>query len=122
MSPELNPFAITTIRGDDGVTVVELTGDLDLPVAPDLERALASIDGAGPVIVDLTELRFMDSSGLRTVLITAERFSRSGIRWSLVVAPGSAVSRLLSLSEVEDQLPIHRSSDEARSAVAGGGP
>ena len=121
MSPDLNPFAITTTRGDDGVTVVELAGDLDLPVAPDLERVLVSIDGAGPLVIDLTGLRFMDSSGLRTVLIAAERFSRSGLRWALAVEPGSTVGRLLSLSEVEDQLPIHAGTDEARAAVAGGG-
>ena len=48
-----------------------LRGELDLATAGRLEAALA--DGGGPVVLDLSALTFMDSTGVRTLLEAAER-------------------------------------------------
>jgi anti-anti-sigma factor len=50
----------------DGVRVVA-GGELDLAVAPEFKRRLAALLADGPVLLDLRELEFMDSSGVRVL-------------------------------------------------------
>jgi anti-sigma B factor antagonist len=101
--------------------IVSPTGELDLAVVGDFEAALSdeSLSGAASVVVDLCELEFMDSSGLRVLLLSSDRFGEAGTPWAVAVREESAVSRLLSLSEVADRLPLHRSLDAALAAVSG---
>lgn len=113
-------FSVKTNRGDEGV-VVEAGGELDLAVSPALEAALTAdeLDG-GPVVLDLTELTFMDSSGLRVLLVAAERFVSSGTAWALVLPEESPVRRVLSLSETESELPLYETREAALDAVKEG--
>jgi anti-sigma B factor antagonist len=70
-----------------GATVVVPTGELDLATAPALENALArAFDGgsAARVVLDLRELEFIDSSGLRTLLTARRRADDAGADFSLV--------------------------------------
>ena len=63
-------FSIST-SDRDGRAVVVIRGELDLATAPDLEAALPErLDAGQDVVVDLRELEFMDSTGLR-VLVAA---------------------------------------------------
>lgn len=81
------------------------TGELDIASVPILERELDAVSASDPdviVVVDLTQLSFMDSSGLHLLLRVAERLPRR-----LRVINGSAsVERLLDLSGARDRLPI----------------
>ena len=67
--------------------VVVPTGELDLATAPALDaalaRALESV-GAGRVVLDLRELEFIDSSGLRSLLTARKQAEDAGARFSLV--------------------------------------
>jgi anti-sigma B factor antagonist len=55
-------------------TVVALAGELDMSTAPELEEAIRSCaEAADELILDLSGLTFMDSSGLRAIL-GGERF------------------------------------------------
>lgn len=89
--------------------VVRLTpvGEVDLATAPMLERAFDEVfadDDVDMVVVDLTELAFMDSSGLHLLLrMTAACEDADRLR---VVNGSSAVERLLDVSGLRDQLPI----------------
>ncbi len=72
-------------RGDAAVVVP--TGELDLATAPALEAALARAFesvGAGGIVLDLRELEFIDSSGLRTLLTARKQAEDAGARFSLV--------------------------------------
>jgi anti-anti-sigma factor len=94
------------------VTVVRATGEVDLTNAEDLQRAIES-DGA--LVLDLTGVGFMDSSGLRVLLVKA---AEPEPRFALVLRHGSPVLRLIELSQVSDRLHWFENETEARDAVA----
>jgi anti-sigma B factor antagonist len=82
--------------------VIALTGELDLAGAATLERALADVDSAA-VVIDLRGLGFMDSSGLRTLAVAAQRLHRAGRRLALV--PGAApVMRVFDITRMRERL------------------
>lgn len=63
-------FAVVTELGAGGPTLT-LTGELDMATLPQLEAAVAALragNGLGRVIVDLRELRFLDSMGLEFLI------------------------------------------------------
>ena len=69
-------FSIS-ISDHDGRAVVVTRGELDLATAPELEAAHpGALDGGQDVVVDLRELEFMDSTGLR-VLVAAHARARA---------------------------------------------
>lgn len=92
----------------DGRHALLLSGELDLAVAAELEATVRGLGGAGVsgIELDLTQLTFMDSSGLRAVLNVQELCAKHQYDF-LVVAPGSGqVQRLLELTGTADVLPL----------------
>lgn len=92
---------------DGGVVRLTPSGDLDLATVPILERACEEVlgdDDAKMIVVDLTELEFMDSTGLH-LLLRVSAACRDADRLRVVNGP-RAVARLLDLSGVRDLLPI----------------
>ena len=77
-----------TVRTEDhsGTAVVVPTGELDLATAPALEAALdrAFASTVPRVVLDLRELEFIDSSGLRTLLTARRKSDDAGTDFSLV--------------------------------------
>jgi anti-sigma B factor antagonist len=100
---------LLSIRRSREDAVVRLTpvGELDLATVPILERAFDEVfadDAAKMIVVDLTELGFMDSTGLHLLLrMTAACEDADRLR---VVNGSSAVVRLLDVSGVRELLPI----------------
>ena len=88
--------------------LVRATGELDLSAAEafesQLEEELAR-DGA-IVVLDLSGVTFLDSTGLRTLLRIAEEDARSGSRLSIRRELSPPVQRLLDLTRIEQQLPF----------------
>ena len=77
-------FSVRTEQRGDAAVVVP-TGELDLATAPALEAALrGAFAGAGSVVLDLRELEFIDSSGLRTLLTARRHAEDAGAAFSLV--------------------------------------
>jgi anti-anti-sigma factor len=99
-----DPFEIEESQRD-GTTVLTLHGELDLAYADDLWSRLAGLRDRGePVLLDLDQLEFIDSSGLR-VLLQATQDSEGG-EWRFHVTRGSAaVARLLRGAGLEGRLP-----------------
>jgi anti-sigma B factor antagonist len=96
------PFSVTTdARG--GVAHARLAGELDLSSAPRLDEALRrpELRGSPWLVIDLRELQFMDSTGLRALLTAHSRAAEAGHRLTLVVGEG-AVGRLIELTGVRD--------------------
>jgi anti-sigma B factor antagonist len=100
------PFGIAEEEGGEGQRIVRLRGELDVATAPSFERVLLSLRPPRQrVVLDLAELRFMDSTGLR-ILLKAKRAAAEG-GWLLVlrsVPPN--IRRLLELAGVADAIPI----------------
>jgi anti-sigma B factor antagonist len=97
------------------VAILRVIGEVDLAHADELTEQLLSerCRGADAVLLDLSGLEFMDSSGLRSVLIAAEELECPLVA---VVSGGSAVERLLDLAEVGDRL--QRFPDDAAALAA----
>jgi anti-sigma B factor antagonist len=99
------PFEIAQLTRADGSVVVTVRGELDLATSPALEAVLRTLASERrPAVLDLSELRFIDSSGLRLVLLAAADASRDD--WSFALAPelSHAVERLFGLAGVHDRL------------------
>lgn len=90
----------------DGDThVIKLAGELDLASAADAERALRRVErsDAAIIAVDLSELTFIDSTGVHVILQSQRRTSHAPNR--LVVVRGtSAVQRRLETCDVDSRL------------------
>jgi anti-anti-sigma factor len=88
--------------------IVEASGDLDLSVAKtfedELRRALSN--GTAEVVLDLAEVTFIDSTGLRALFRVAEEGRRNGDRLSIRRDLSPPVKRLLDLTACGDQLPF----------------
>jgi anti-anti-sigma factor len=100
-------------RREQGRVIVRLDGELDMASAPLLQSALeeAEKDASSTLVLDLNDLRFMDSTGLRIILWAGER--RRSVGQQFALTPGaSQVQRLLAVSGVGERLRIIATPDE----------
>lgn len=89
----------------DSTVEVSLQGELDLASARRMEEHFASIDEQAPsrVVIDLGELAFIDSSGLRVLLLADARARERG--YELVLRPGrESVQRVFEMTGALDML------------------
>lgn len=98
-------FTLGEDAGADGERVIHLHGELDIDTVPELERALLHSRPAGErVVLDLSELKFMDSTGLR-VLLRARATAEEG-HWEIVLRNVPAnIRRLFDMTGVQEALP-----------------
>lgn len=88
------------------VTVIAPTGELDLAGAGLLEAELRRVEeetGAGTIVLDLRGLEFMDSSGLRLVVLADMRAREAGRRFALVRG-GETVHRVFEITRMSERL------------------
>jgi anti-anti-sigma factor len=86
---------------------LHLTGELDIATAPALEAAVdaALKRGAQRLLLDLSDLSFVDSSGLRLFIILSERARGEG--WTLYLTrPVGAPMSVFRLTGAEENLPF----------------
>jgi anti-anti-sigma factor len=96
-------FAARTSGGPDQV-VVALVGECDLSVREDLTSALLAAVGQAPrVVVDLSDLTFLDSSGVHALLIAHQAAGARGGQVSVVHARG-VVADVLDLTGLGELL------------------
>ncbi len=101
------------LRQESDRVVVSLDGELDMANAPRLQSAIEDeqLAGAKTVVLDLQQLSFLDSTGLRVILAARELCWRRGQEFA--VTPGSPqVQRLLSVTGVGEHLRTIASADE----------
>jgi len=95
-----------TVR-DNSVTLT-VTGDIDLSNADLLQsvitEATAEVPLAGPILVDLTGVRLMDSTGIGALVNGWQAAKDLGVRVRVAVRPGSLVERVLQIVGVYDDL------------------
>ncbi|MCW2967212.1 MAG: hypothetical protein JWM71_984 [Solirubrobacteraceae bacterium] len=108
MTTDLPSFELGVDSGDERVTFTP-RGELDLATAPDMEEQVLSAvrDGGKSVVVDLRELTFMDSTGVRTIVAAHQVAEESGTDLRVVRPPReSAVSRVIEISGIDDALGL----------------
>jgi anti-anti-sigma factor len=99
-------FHVEVDQDHAGATVT-VTGDVDMSTVPPLERAREKALAYSPsrLLIDLSGVRFIDSSGLK-FLIETDRLARAG-GWKLqLVRPGETAMRVLTVTGVEQHLPF----------------
>ena len=112
MTPETS-LSIERAAGDGHETLV-LKGELDLTNAAELERALFDTTAAH-VVLDLTELGYLDSAGIRTIDLTHSRLRGEGRTLSVVAPAGSRAAWTLRVAGFSDGL-VHDSTESALGA------
>jgi anti-anti-sigma factor len=80
-------------------------GELDIATSPELEAMIAALCGeeANEIILDLSELSFVDSTGLRALLLSKERCEADRCELSVARAQGQ-VQQLFDLTGLTDAL------------------
>jgi anti-anti-sigma factor len=98
---ELAAFGVHTEERADHVRLV-VTGELDFYREPELRSAVEALLAQGPpqrLVLDVGGLQFLDSAGLRGLLVCRDRSRSAGVPFCLAVTPGP-VTRLLDLAGV----------------------
>jgi anti-sigma B factor antagonist len=101
------------VRSESDRIVLALHGELDLLGAPLLQQEIerVELDTPGIVVLDLQDLQFVDSAGLRVILAAHERSQQQGRELALTRGT-EQVQRLFTIAGVNEHLRIIISPDE----------
>jgi anti-sigma B factor antagonist len=120
---EPSPPAPLTVRieaAGNTASVVALAGELDLSTLARMEGPLFEQLRARPgVVLDLTRVSFIDSSGI-AILIQAFQASSNGTRMHTVIGRDSQVERVFRIAGIDRVLPLFFDRDEALGVLASG--
>jgi anti-sigma B factor antagonist len=102
-----------------GVPVVTAPEEIDITNTEGLRSALlqAAADGHGTFVVDMTQTRFCDFSGLHA-LIAAHKRAQAEDREVRLVIPGTAVLRVFALTGMDRMIPNFTTLAEALNTTA----
>jgi anti-sigma B factor antagonist len=94
-------------RDEGKATVVALSGEFDLAGVQQFESVIGKLEsnGAQVLLVDLGGLDFMDSSGLRALVMADQRAKKEGRRLAIVPGP-PGVRRVFEITQLEDRLDL----------------
>ena len=92
---------------EGSATVLSLFGEFDLAGIQQFETALGKLEAgsADVIVVDLSGLDFMDSSGLRALVMADQRASKQGRRLAIVPGP-PAVRRVFEITQLDGRLDL----------------
>ena len=111
-------MTIETEASADGIFVAKLAGRMDAQGTQEIEAKFVDQARAqSSVVVDLHAVDFLASAGIRTLIVVAKAVSKRGGKMVLL-NPDPNVAKILEVAGVDSFLPVHRSLDEARRAVA----
>jgi len=97
-----NRLAITDID----MNGVALRGEIDAHTAPDVAERFSTLpSGRDDIVIDMAEVSFMDSSGLRVLLDLHQRAGEAGRRLVLLT-PSQSVTKLLEVSGLSDHFTV----------------
>jgi anti-anti-sigma factor len=108
----------TTTRELSGCTVVAVKGRLDAEAAPRFESSCAALIGEGErrLVLDLGELSYISSAGLRAVLATAKRLKQAGSGLA-VACLTPMVSEIFAIAGFDRLLQVSPTVEDAAKAV-----
>jgi anti-sigma B factor antagonist len=107
----------TSVEHRDGVALVSIGGEIDLSTAPAFEAVIAEVLEEDPpvLVIDLSEVTFMASVGLRILAGTQGKVGKS-IQIA-VVADNAAASRPMQLTGLDNLISMYATLDEALAAL-----
>lgn len=116
------PFRVES-QAEAELLTISVIGELDQSTAPGLREVLApSFDTPTvPVLVDLSDCDFIDSTGLSLLVEAKRRLEEQQERFG-VCCPDADVRRLLELTGIDQAVGLYGSRDEAIAGLANGLP
>lgn len=104
------------VRVEDSLLIARLTGEIDLSNAGSIEEAISTAipNHAKAIILDLTDLEYIDSAGIGLIYRLREKLQVRGQELKLVIGAGSLAADALRLAGVAPHLQITTSIQEAR--------
>ena len=107
-------------RDADGVRALHVTGELDLGTAVDLCARVDAARDAGHrrLLIDLTSLRFCDSTGLRALIGAVDEVLAAAGRVIVVPPTDGAVARMFALAGAREFLPLRATVDEGLAVLS----
>src|SRR5262249_55642753 len=100
-----------------GVDLVTLQGELDFATNGELATVLAGLTGTRRVVADLSELQFVDSSGVK-MLVAASRALESDGGSLVLVSPTPTVLRVFEILHLDKVLTVADDRDRALAKAA----
>jgi anti-sigma B factor antagonist len=118
-SPEQDQIWLSATQPAEGLCVVQVGGELDMLTAPTLTDFLARALASKPrsLVIDITEVTFLGSSGLR-VLVDGQQLAGDATRVALAVTPRSTALRSLEVSRLLGLFKYFPTAAEAIAALA----
>lgn len=97
------------VREEGGYTVIELAGEVDLSCSPDARKQiLACLDGKNSLLVDLSGVSYIDSSGVASLVEGYQAAKKKSLEFGLIGVSAPAMS-VLQLARLDKVFPIHNS-------------
>ncbi len=110
-------MGITTEELAGGITKVILVGRLDIENSPAVDTRMRAIaDGGNSVLVDMQNVSFLGSMGLRALVAPALAIRGRGGKMVLF-GPNDLVARVLRVSGIETMIPVHHEMQNALDAL-----
>jgi anti-sigma B factor antagonist len=104
------------MREEQGYRIVTVAGEVDLSWSADIRAAiLAGLEAKRPVLVDLADVAYIDSSGIASFVEGYQRARQLRLQFGLV-AVSLPVLAVLRLARLETVFPIHANLAAARAA------
>ena len=109
------PFAVAQRELEGGITLLTVTGEIDLYTAPELKLALRRVgsDGAPRLIVDLSATTFIDSTGLGVLVAAQKRLRPLGGRL-VIVCSDPSLRNVFHLTSLDRTFVLVGSAEAAR--------
>jgi anti-sigma B factor antagonist len=113
----VRPLAVKRISAD-GSELLVVEGEIDIATSSRLIAALneAVADAVRPLVVDLSAVQFMDSTGLALLLGACRRLRRRGQGFA-VVCPSGTLKRVFEVTDLVDILKVSPTRESALRAV-----
>ena len=96
-----------------GTVIVDVHGEIDLSNAIALTRAVEDAAAQGAVILDLTSVTFIDSTGVRALFKLRRQLAEGGTSFRVVVPQGASIRRVLTLLDLPSAVPVDDCLDDA---------
>jgi anti-anti-sigma factor len=111
----LNDIAHLTLDERGAVVVATVTGELDVSQAPRMGEEIAEAvpTSARGLVVDFSQLEFIDSSGVAMMFGLVRKLGSRRQRLSVVVTEGQPVARVLEIVDFGKAAPTHESLESA---------
>ncbi|MGQ9697489.1 MAG: STAS domain-containing protein [Armatimonadota bacterium] len=120
--PEMENIRLEVIPKDNqGVPVIRFSGEIDVYTVPMFKKAIyEAIDsGKKHIVVDLSDVSYMDSSGFGTLLGATKRLRPVGGSLSLVGC-NEVITRMLKITRLDTIFRMHPSEAEAVNTILSG--